>query len=271
MSASELTVPNNSSLYCINLTASNDVTVGGNIDVDGTITVAGSFSVAGPDPSISIINNATNSNRSTLLLQGAAALSSTPFKVQQDGAGNGVIENFSSGSNIDVNLHGSGFLSLNGTSYPVGPSLLTLDASNNVVPGGPIKYANFIPTLTFSTTTDLINYTNQLGEYSIINNIVFFSITIGTNGIGSSTGNVFVQGLPVNSVITSISSISCNIFSGLTLASGSSLGAEVFSGENQVRLYAPKIDGTNPVPPLTAGAFTGPNVNILMSGFYFTA
>jgi hypothetical protein len=129
----------------LNITV-NNLAVDGTESIGGNLTVAGNIAVQNANPSISILNNATNANGSTLILQGSAALAATPGKIQQVANGTLNIQNLSS---ADINLNPlTGFVDLNGPNYPAGPYLLALNSSNQIVSGGPpsgltINEANF--------------------------------------------------------------------------------------------------------------------------------
>ncbi len=167
------------------------------ITVKGAVTFNGNQSITNSNPSLSIINNTTNANRSTLLLQGASNLIAS--KLQQDQTGKLILQTFNTNSGVDIIPNGSGLVSLLGDvkitgSLPAGPYSLGLDASNKIVRNS--SYGTFIPQLKFNGASTGITYLSQVGFYNKIDKSVFFSINIVLTNKGSSTGAATISNLP---------------------------------------------------------------------------
>ena len=163
-----------------------------NVDSGGIIT-GGNITVENDGPTISIIDNAVNTNRATLQLQGGLGLAFA--KVQQDSTGNMVLEDFQTNANISLIPHGSGHVQLKGPSYPAGPFVLGLDASNNIIEVSQTQ--SFTPTLQFGGASTGITYSLQTAEFTLIGNVLFFAINLVLSSKGSATGGATISGLPL--------------------------------------------------------------------------
>lgn len=82
----------------------------------------------------------------------------------------------------------------NGIQFPA-----TQSASTNANTLDDYEEGTFTPTVTGSTTAGTATYTVQIGRYTKIGDLVFFSIRLDYSG-GTGTGNLQVSGLPFTSV-----------------------------------------------------------------------
>ena len=99
------------------------------------------------------------------------------------------------------------------------------------------KEGTFTPTAIFAAGSGTITYTAQLGRYTKIGNIVFFSLDLHTSSIASRTGDMTIGGLPFTSDATPASALSIGIASGLGLVSaGDHITANVKVSDTEVVL-----------------------------------
>jgi hypothetical protein len=61
---------------------------------------------------------------------------------------------------------------------------------------GDYEEGSFTPTYTGGTSNPTVTYTNQIGRYVKIGQLVHCSIRINTNGVSGGSGAVFISGLP---------------------------------------------------------------------------
>lgn len=125
--------------------------------------------------------------------------------------------------------------------------------------------ATYTPVLTFGNASVGITYTTQLGQYTKIGNIVFYTIIITLSSKGSSTGSARVS-LPVNNG-PSTSSAPSSRFSGLTLTVlFTQIGCSI-SG-NLVQLQQMKSAGS--AAALTDVQFANTS-SFYLAGHYYTS
>lgn len=141
----------------------NNLIVDGNLTVSGSFIPTGNITVANANPSINIINNATNINRSTLLLQGAASLAATPTKIQQATDGTFIIEDFTPNVNINLIPHGTGVVQITGDETISGN--LLVNGSSATVSGA---QANIFATVTSGSNRPSLNLTQGSNPLSSI-------------------------------------------------------------------------------------------------------
>ena len=93
----------------------------------------------------------------------------------------------------------------------------------------------FTPVLTFNATTG-ITYTDQVGYYTQIGNIIHFSINISLTSKGSSTGSAFINGLPVAASATTAGYACMGYALGMTSFPGSTDTVIGTINANQTRM-----------------------------------
>lgn len=175
-----------------NVNINGSLTVLGSETINGSLTVLGNETITNSAPRLSIINNAVNVNRATLELKGGTNLS--PITIQQDQTGTIVLENFNTNSGLDIRTNGTGVVSLIGNSYPAGPYVLGLNSSNQIVRSS--VTGTFLPQLFFANASVGVTYNSQFGNYTKINNVVFFNIDVILSSKGSSVGQANFRNLP---------------------------------------------------------------------------
>lgn len=201
-----------------------------NVDSGGIIN-NGNITVQNANPNISILNNAANTNRATLELQGATGL--LHAKIQQDNIGHLILENFQNAGlelishgagsidffpadSGDVNIvpntgnillstgagniqlsSGAGGVKITGVNYPVGPYTLGLDSVNNLIPEGVLT--SFPIQLNFGGAHVGMTLTTQTGWYMKFGRMTMFQVTLQLSAKGSSTGAATLDGFPFTS------------------------------------------------------------------------
>jgi len=83
------------------------------------------------------------------------------------------------------------------------PSWSATPSVTSITVGGGTAFGNYVqgswtPTLNINSSTTGITYSEQVGEYTQIGNIVFYAYRITLSSKGSSTGSVTMTGLPVS-------------------------------------------------------------------------
>lgn len=229
----------------------NNLTVEGTLTPLGPIVSGGNISVINSSPTISILNNTTNSNRATLLLQAQTAV--IPASVQQGTSGvlritgnntstagqsNNIELDALQNGDVVVNPQGSpgGHLVLIGSQYVAGPYNLALNSSNQVVrspvPGAITQTGSITSTVAFNgvncniTTISNPNITPGSGAgFTFSNSSILttsvIQLTINYGGAGfvlvnynlQTTGSIFIAFNNVSSsTINSSIKISVSIF-----------------------------------------------------------
>ena len=122
--------------------------------------------------------------------------------------------------------------------------------------------SSFTPTVSGTTAAGTGTYTTQVGTYTRVSNVVFFSLNV-TWTAHTGTGNMRIDGLPV----AAIAGLQCPVslaISDVTLTAGNVLGARVPASTTQVSLVQYPTGGgaLANVPMDTAGT-------IQLTGFYF--
>ncbi len=85
----------------------------------------------------------------------------------------------------------------------------------------------FTPTAIFAAGSGTITYTTQLGRYTKIGDIVFFSIDLETLDIVSRTGDMTIGGLPFTSTTVPGGAVRVGFAGGLTITAGMSVTGNV--------------------------------------------
>lgn len=118
---------------------------------------------------------------------------------------------------------------------------------------------NFTPTLSGSTVAGAATYTTRTGKYSILGNVVYFTLEVGWSA-HTGTGNFIITGLPVSAVSRSAFAV---YHSSLAVGAGKQFVAEV-TGGTTINLWASDPSGGNisGVPVDSLGT-------IVISGMYF--
>lgn len=80
-------------------------------------------------------------------------------------------------------------------SAPIYPASLTFDNTN--ILSAFVDVTPFTPVLKFGGATTGITYTNQVGNYAQIGNLVYYEIFLFLSSKGSATGNATITGFPV--------------------------------------------------------------------------
>jgi hypothetical protein len=202
-----------------NIRCNNEV-VDGNLAVAGTFTpgsgiiTPGNIVVSNAGPSISIVDNAINTNRATLLLQGGPLI--TPVKLQQDGSGNVILENGNASGNISLINDGSGSINLN-TAVATPSNNLVLINSNPVVSstrGAVTQTGSQSSAVTYNgsscrITTVSLNVASGANQPFTFNNSAILAnsvILVSVDNYGGSTGfpYVTVQAVTTGSCVLTI-------------------------------------------------------------------
>lgn len=122
----------------------------------------------------------------------------------------------------------------------------------------------FSPTISGTTTAGTGTYTTQVGRYTKIGRIVYFTIKLGWSA-HTGTGNMIVSGLPFTSNSTAGVNWICSAFSELlTWASGSVLKSVVLNNSTSISLYliATSTGGVSILPMDTSVT------SLIITGFY---
>jgi len=122
----------------------------------------------------------------------------------------------------------------------------------------------FTPNVEFSTSTSGITYTRQVGLYTKVGNIVHFSIEIETSSIGTSSGNLYISGLPFSPGGTQAA---VSFFGGGFTHAGSQVLARTLTGNTiiDIRTYSASTGNlSNIAHTQCSGALL-----LLFSGSYF--
>ena len=78
------------------------------------------------------------------------------------------------------------------------PTIVTQDSTTGQLGTIPYATGSFTPALNFGGASVGIVYTVQSGSYTRMANVVYFTLTLTISNKGSSTGNAFITGFPVN-------------------------------------------------------------------------
>lgn len=126
-------------------------------------------------------------------------------------------------------------------------------------------FNTWLPTITGSTTNPTVNYTTQLGKYSVFGNQAFIKGHIVINTISGGSGNLTIS-LPFGCVNTSVNVISCYLSNITFVASTCEYNGIPTPGTSVFVLISPRSATTRttmPVSALTSGSV------IVFSGFYY--
>lgn len=131
--------------------------------------------------------------------------------------------------------------------------------------------ATFLPALSFGGGSTGLTYTTQVGKYWRIGSVIFFSLFIEINALGSSTGDaaVTLTGLPNSENATMEFTCTAQIY---TPAGTYPVGATYITGEMDQNSNVVNIVAIGPgvQQKLTDTSF-GATSEITMSGFYWVA
>lgn len=307
MSLSEIRLPNAKNLpintfyaYSMDSKTSSfdDLKITGTLEVDGTTDMKGNLTLQNDGPVLQINNNATNTNRATLILAGRLGLI-PQIKFQQDDTGAGIIENFApstislithsaqniflapdttgrsvignatfAGTAVGSNITISGNFTSSGGSV-ITPSVVINGGSNlnAFTTSGVIT-----PVVQIGGSSVGITYGFQNGLYSKIGNIIYFSIRVGVTSIGAlSAGDpVTITGLPFTATTTSNDSccFTCEwthvTFPALYTSIGAQAGGTFFTPFfNSNAVASGRVQ-------MTGAAFATTTNEIRISGFYLS-
>lgn len=147
-------------------------------------------------------------------------------------------------------------------NFPTSISLAGGTALSSYVEG------TFTPVLAFGGASTGITYSTQVGKYTRIGNIIYFSIGIALSSKGSSTGGATITGLPVNSGGTVLPAGSIEVQTGITFtALYTFAGLNVSSSPTQINLL--QFGSGQSEASLADTAFTNSS-SFRITGFYFT-
>ncbi len=146
-------------------------------------------------------------------------------------------------------------------------TIVTQNSSTTQMGTIPYVEGTYTPVLAFNSASVGITYTTQLGRYTQIGNVVYFSIEIILSSKGSSTGAASIS-LPIGNGGGTISSAAAAIFNGVTLsASYNWVGASVQSSALVLTESSTVAGAPNSaiLDSMLSNTFA-----ILMNGFYYT-
>lgn len=162
--------------------------------------------------------------------------------------------------NITVTPKGTGRVS---TAANINAAGISFDSGTTTL-ANYVGTTSWTPTISFGTGTTGITYNEQVGFYSRIGNVIFFSGSITLTSKGSDTGYIRINGLPTNAAasISGGTVIAGNVtYTGVGLISTISSGNSYFGiqiGSNASAALA-----------LLSDAHTENNSRFKFSGFYF--
>lgn len=138
--------------------------------------------------------------------------------------------------------------------------------------GGVSKKAYFMesgtwtPVMYGTTSAGTGTYTTQLGYYSLIGNVCYFTCYL-TWSAHTGTGNIRISGLPYTVATGSVHAVASSVYhSSLALAAGYILLAFVNNATDTISLkQSPAGGGSAADVPIDTSA------HVLVSGFYFIA
>lgn len=161
----------------------------------------------------------------------------------------------------------TGFTGFTGPTGRIGPTGFT-GPTGQVGPTGAtgpsVTSGSFTPTLAFGGASVGITYSSQVGKYTLIGNIVMFSVVFSLSNKGSSTGAATITGLPVASGVSSVPLTAGAVSYTHAIASDAILSARIPSASTSISLL--KTDVTD----VTNTDFANDSL-IIINGFYFTS
>lgn len=95
----------------------------------------------------------------------------------------------------------------------------------------------FTPTIKGQTSAGSGTYTTQSGRFQLVGNRCFFELSVVWTA-HTGTGNMLVDGLPYTAHASAITAPLAIVYDAIAVASGKELGAAIFPGSTQIRMYA---------------------------------
>lgn len=146
-------------------------------------------------------------------------------------------------------------------------TIVTQNSSTTQMGTMPYAEATYTPVLTFGGGSTGITYTTQLGRYTRIGNVVYYSINIVLSSKGSSTGTATIS-LPIANGGGTLANAACSAFSGVTLDATYNFVGATIQSTSLVLTESSTVAGA---------AFSGINnthlsntASFYFNGFYFT-
>ncbi len=226
------------------------------LTVTGSTTHTGNITVTNSNPSIAIRNNATNTNRATLELDGRYP-SIPSAKVQQNQLGDVIIETFATNGSISLLPKNLG--TVNVSRLVIGSTSTLTNYTEGVI----------VPVLQFGGASTGITYNLQTGKYTNIGNRCDFVINIALTSKGGAVGNATIDGLPFLPVAGNVYT-TLVYSSNLTSATASQYFGNItnLTGTIVNLLQVQNSSGTSSA--LTDTNFAN-NSTLIVQGYYFTA
>lgn len=200
---------------------------------------------------------------SALLNAGVSSFSNTEFAVDSNGY-----------VTLATSIPAS-FVTDSGTATPASNSLTiqgssgitTSGSGHTVTVTGNYSTGSWTPTIAFGGASTGVTYVSQIGEYTRIGNVVYFSCLILLSSKGSATGNATVGGFPVALNATEQNVPIANALVTYTAGYSSSFFYFIGSPVTSIPLYQynPSTGGT----AVLADTNFGNSSRIQSNGFYF--
>jgi hypothetical protein len=278
MSISNLLDPNTGNEVWKQLYVNNVNTT--NLTVTNSTSFEGNLTIQNDNPKVSVLNNAVNTNRAQLILNGKSPTLGS-LVVQQTETGSAIVENFNNNSDISILPHGNGnvvlspptgHVKLSGTNYPSVSSVLSLDTSNNIITSSTFQSSG-ISLLAGGSQTGINTDIHEI-IYTKHGNIVFFSVNIRVISLsGPANQPLTIDGLPyVYSQSTPIvTKIDC-IWGDVKFDTGYAYVGGLINSSfgTSIQLYQSSGDETKDYIPLKGFPNLTTASKFVLSGFYFT-
>lgn len=209
-------------------------------------------------------NNAINANQAGL--------------VRYDGAGNFTGVTVTQNAAL-VGAASNGITSVTGTTGTVligntgsAPSFSATPTLTNVTFGsgtalGIYQQGSFTPGLSFGNASVGIVYVNQIGQYTQIGNVFFFSVLLQISNKGSSTGTARITNFPITTISTE-TAIMISSIQNLTLSANFSWAALTTQGATSGAYALIESGSIGGYQLLTNTSFAN-NTRIAFDGFFF--
>lgn len=148
--------------------------------------------------------------------------------------------------------------------FSANPSVTSLTLSNDVALTTYVQ-GTWTPILQFAASSTGITYSTQLGEYTQIGNMVFFTVQIVLTSKGSASGNAHIS-LPVNNFNNDFNS-AIGYYANLTLAANNTnVGYQISTANNNIVPYSSATNGGG-ITVLSNTAFAN-NTALTITGAY---
>lgn len=122
----------------------------------------------------------------------------------------------------------------------------------------------FTPVINGSSTSGTGTYSTQLGQYTRIGNVVYFSVILSWSA-HTGTGNILIGGLPFASAAYPAPTPSISIgYSNITATAGNQIGGRINNSVQHV-----SVEQYNPAGAVFAAVPIDTSAGIWASGFYF--